>query len=134
ALLEQRRQRALIFDAQRVGSGQHRAPVVADAGAVARRAGVVELGLPAPGVLCRCAGRPRADHEHREHERWTMAAHDRMPPRIERKFAGQTPARPGEMMPFGSMASFNCSVKRRSTKSLNEYWSATSSCRIGGAR
>ena len=38
------------------------------------------------------------------------------------------------MMPFGSMASFSVSLKRRSTWLLNEYWSATSSCSIGGAR
>ena len=106
----------------------------AGAGGVARRAAVIELGLAAAGVLRRRARAPRAESESRHCEHATPAAHDRIPPRIDRNGAGQTPARPGEMMPFGSTASFSVSVKRRSTKSLNPYWSATSSCRIGGAR
>jgi hypothetical protein len=101
ALLEQRRQRALVLDAQRVRPRQHRAAVVADAGAVTRRARVIERGLAARGVLRRRARRPRRDHERSANESFAATAHDRIPPRIERKFAGQTPARPGEMMPFG---------------------------------
>ena len=129
--------RALILDAQRIGARQHRAAVVADAGAVTRRAAVLELGLPAldGGRVLRRRDAARQQHERdRRNHCLRRHAHDRIPPRIDRNAAGQTPARPGEMMPFGSMASFNVSLKRRSAKLLNEYWSATSSCRIGGAR
>ena len=123
ALLEQRRQRALVLDAQRIRAGQHRAPVVADAVGVTRRAAVLELGLAALGgsrrlrhrdAACRAAERSDASSPR-------LSAHDRIPPRIDRNAAGQTPARPGDRMPFGSIASFNVSLKRRSTKSLNEY-------------
>src|SRR6185503_10161282 len=45
--------------------------------------------------------------------------------RLPRNRCGQMPDLPGERMPFGSMASFNFSWKRRIAWSLNVYISAT---------
>ena len=127
-----------LYDFARRRFREHLPAVVAGSGTVARRAGGPLPALPRSTAGESCAWAEAGTRRTRPATPAAIAKRCAVivvaPPCSYRFAAGETPARPGERMPFGSMASFSVSLKRRSAWLLKEYWSATSSWSIGGAR